>query len=271
MTSAITYEKKFREFLTIKTRWQQLLNSHLRFHSENAFGQSMRPIAITGDVKVLTEASELLKQWNNFAKFAETYREEGGASGSRNDYWPVPFMITGATRVNINEGTAQAISRVTREKIISKLERRLNTLMREGFSDSPDIVDCKYDLERFNAYEFGTVFRRRLAGYADTIITVNRLDGEEIYRAGTWGVIIDSRLFTQDVKYHKKTKEIKSFYEYCTPIPCSMYDSGTLYLDSEVQKVKEERRATRRAPAVKTKTQKRSVEAIYTNSEPVDD
>ncbi|MEG2041836.1 MAG: hypothetical protein RR068_12095, partial [Hafnia sp.] len=176
MTSAINYEKKFREFLTVKRLWSELLNKHVRFHSVNAYGQLMRPIATTSDVAVLEEAKDLLKQWNRFAKFAEDYREQGGASGSRNDYWPVPFMISGAVRVSINEGTAQAISRVSREKILSKLKRRKNTLIREGVSDSTQVQDCDFDIERFEQYPFGTMFRRRLSGYADTIITINRMD-----------------------------------------------------------------------------------------------
>ncbi|HAU6297986.1 TPA: hypothetical protein JD836_14850 [Citrobacter freundii] len=266
MTSAIHYEKKFREFLTVKRQWLDLLNQHLRFRSENAVGQSMRPIAVTDDIAVLEQAQDLLRQWNRFAKFADEYRKNGGASGSSNDYFPVPFMISGAVKVSINEGTAQAISKVSREKIIGKLERRLNTLRREGNPDSIEVQDCLFDLERFNKYEFGTIFRRRLAGYADTIINVQRMNEDEIiYRAGSWGVLIDNRLLKDDVHYHKKDKQIKSFYEYCTPIPCSLYDSGALYLETEVVRVKEERRLHPKREPIKRK--RRPMREVYDESQ----
>lgn len=272
MTSALNYEKKFREFLNVKRLWLELINKHVRFHSENAYGQLMRPIAVTNDIAVLEEAKDLLRQWNKFAKFAEDYREQGGTSGSRNDYWPVPFMISGVDRISINEGTAQAISRVSREKIISKLERRRNTLMREGLPTSNEIYDCEFDIKRFEEYPYGTMFRRRLSGYADTIITVNRMDdSEELFRVGTWGVIIDSRLLTSEVKYHKKDRKIKSFYEHCTPLSCCLYDSGALYLDEEVVRVKEQTRVNPRRAVPPSRGKRRKLEDVYDGGKPADD
>lgn len=264
MTSATNYEKKFREFLSIKRQWTELVNSLARFHSENAYGQLMRPIAITNDVTILERAKNLVQQWKRFADFAEQCREEGSSSGSRNDYWPVPFIVSGAIRIFINEGTAQAISKVSREKLLSKLERRKNTLLREGMEHSNEFHDCEFDIERFEKYEFGTIFRRRLAGYADTIITVNRMDEHEfVYRAGTWGVLIDSRILQEDVNYRKKGKQIKSFYEFCTPIMCSLYDSGALYLEEEVLRVKEEQRIHPKRATPANRGKRRKLEDIY--------
>jgi hypothetical protein len=125
MAGAANYEKKFREFLNVKRKFTALVDSCTEYHSENVFGQKIRPIGITDNVELLKEAQELIRQWEKFARYADDQRAAGLAAGIKNDYSPIPFIVSGSTKVSINEGSAQTISRLTREKSLEDLRQKL--------------------------------------------------------------------------------------------------------------------------------------------------
>lgn len=264
MTGATLYEKKFREFLFVKKQWIDLIESCAKYHSENVFGQKIRPIGISNDIELLKKAQNIIRQWEKFVRFAEDCRLSGMATGIKNDYSPVPFIVSGSINVSVNEGQAQTVSRLSKEKILRGLEAKLKGLKRENDTDTPDIIDCQNDIERFSNYPDGTIFRRRLAGYSDTLISAFRLNSadDKTYRVGSYGALIDTRLIKNEITYHKKDKKIKSFYDYCTPIPCVLYDVGGLYENTEVERVKKERAILKKkAPASKRQT--RSMRQAY--------
>lgn len=265
MAGAANYEKKFREFLNVKRKFTALVDSCTEYHSENVFGQKIRPIGITDNVELLKEAQELIRQWEKFARYADDQRAAGLAAGIKNDYSPIPFIVSGSTKVSINEGSAQTISRLTREKILRGLEAKIKGLKRENEIDTPEIISCQLDIEKFNKFPEGTIFRRRLSGYNDTLIKAFRLNSsdDKTYRVGTYGAIIDTRLLKSEIKFHKKDRKINSFYDYCTPISCCLYDVGALFEDSEVERVKEARVGRKNNPKASPKRATRSVEQIY--------
>lgn len=265
MAGAANYEKKFREFLDVKRKFIALVDSCAKYHSENVFGQKIRPIGITDNIELLKEAQDLIRQWEKFARFADDQRAAGMAAGIKNDYSPIPFIVSGSNSVSINEGSAQTVSRLDREKILRGLEAKIKGLKRENEIETPEIISCQLDIEKFNKFPEGTIFRRRLSGYNDTLIKAFRLNSadDKTYRVGTYGAIIDTRLLKSEIKYHKKDKKIKSFYDHCTPISCCLYDIGALYENSEVERVKEATTVRKNNPKATPKRKARSVEQIY--------
>ncbi|HBM2815654.1 TPA: hypothetical protein LU109_003563 [Enterobacter hormaechei subsp. xiangfangensis] len=242
--SATNFEMRFRLFLDVKRKWVELVNKHAQYHSHNAFNQRIRPIVVTTDPAILWKAQGLINEWTEFANYADAMREEGAAGVTKKEYSPVPFIIRGSVTATINEGSAQTIHNMTREKIISMIERQLRIHAREGHEDTPDVIDLKVDLERFSAYPPGTAFRRRLTGYNDTLINTRNKLGEDVtHRVAQHGVIFDSSELTQPIKYLNNEKSITpSIYDKCKPIPCSLYETSSIYLRDDVLKAKEARK-----------------------------
>lgn len=265
--SATAYEEKFRDFLPIKSQWENLVKKYMKYSSHNSQGHFMRPIGITDDPAVLEEARELIRKWEKFARFADEYRSGGGAAGNMNEYTPIPFIVTGSRSISVNEGSAQSVTTILRERIIKGLNAKLKTLKREEKNTTTDIINIEFDLARFSEYPEGTMFRRRLAGYSDTLIISYGINNEDrTFRVGAWGALIDIRGLHAPINYFRKSREIISFYDLCTPIPCSLYSSGTLYLMDEVLRVKEENLVKNNPKKIKTKKKARTVEQVFSSS-----
>jgi hypothetical protein len=159
-----------------------------------------------------------------------------------------------------------ATASLSRKELLDLLESNLMLLKSAVESTPIEIINLEFDLERFKAYPENTKFRRRLAGYTDTRITSLGLDNiDKVYRVGAMGALIDSRSFTKPVTYYNNKREVNSFYDYCTPIPCCLYDTGTVYLMEEVERVKTQMAGRANPNKVRSRKKDRTISQVYSS------
>ena len=241
------FEAEYKDFLKVRREWLELVFAHAVYTDKNGQGEDCRPVAILTDKRTLNKAEELLHKWQQFADLAESKRASGISSAPSPLYLPVPAILKGAKRFSIGSFEATSTKNYYREEILRKIDKRLNILLKAPKKDTFTITDLEMDKVVIGNYAEGTRFRYRIAGYRDTMIDLsfspehNKYSVDERYRVGTHGVIIDGNEMDTPTAYQINNGEklvYNSHYAMISPVRCSLFAGGSLYLISDIEKAK---------------------------------
>ncbi|MCC8379108.1 hypothetical protein [Xenorhabdus sp. PB30.3] len=239
------FEERYKNFLKVRNSWMKIIFKHAVYTDINAQGEARRPVAIMTDKKTLNKVEDLLLAWQQFADFAEQRRALGLSPISSLIYSPVPEILRDGDHFSIGEFEATSTQNITREDILRKIDKKLNQLYRATIKHKLSIIDLELDKELIESYPAGTKFRRRLSGYRDIIIDLRKKTEDDnhtpLHRVGTYGTVIDGNSLhspdAYDINRGEKLVQ-KSYYDKVSPIRCSLFAGGNLYLTTDIEKAK---------------------------------
>ncbi|EKN4689599.1 hypothetical protein [Yersinia ruckeri] len=241
------FEEKYKDFLKVRRAWLQLVFQHAVYTDKNIQGEDCRPVAILTDKQILNKAERLLQEWQQFADLAESKRSSGISSAPSPLYLPVPAILKGARRFTIGSFDATTTKNYYREEILRKIDKRLSMLLKAPTKDTYTITDLEMDKKVIGGYPEGTRFRHRITGYRDTMLDMsfstepNKYSVDERYRVGTHGVIVDGNSMDAPNAYQINNGEkmiYSSHYAMISPVRCSLFAGGSLYLISDIEHAK---------------------------------
>jgi len=245
------FEAKYKDFLKLRREWLELVFQHAVYTDKNVQGEDCRPVALLTDKKILNKAERMQQQWQQFADLAESKRASGISSAPSPLYLPVPAILKGARRFTIGSFEATTTKNYYREEILRKIDKRLNLLLKAPTKDTFTITDLEMDKKVIGGYPEGTRFRYRMTGYRDTMLDLSfaperdKYSVDERYRVGTHGVIVDGSSMDSPTAYQVNSGEklvYNSHYAMISPVRCSLFAGGSLYLISDIEKAKKLRK-----------------------------
>ncbi|KMJ46679.1 hypothetical protein AB204_02335 [Xenorhabdus khoisanae] len=241
------FEAKYKEFLKVRSEWLKIVFKHAVYTDINTQGEACRPVAILADQEVLHEVETLLLAWQQFAAFAEHKRAAGLSAVSSQIYLPVPAILRNVNSFTIGAFESSATVNFVREEILRKIDKKLNQLHRTKNKDHLTITELELDKELIGFYPEGTRFRRRTTGYRDIVLDIG---GDESYRVGAYGVIVDGNSLTQpdayDINTGDKYAVSDSYYNMISPVRCSLFAGSSLYLIEKIEEAKQARNTVSR-------------------------
>ncbi|MFI7812959.1 hypothetical protein [Citrobacter werkmanii] len=263
-----TFESLYKDFLTVRAEWGELVRAVSILHDVNTEGDDVRHVGMTASPSVIARAHELVSRWQQFADIADAKREAGIYTCNAALYSPVPQVIDHFKRFTVNRFNATSVKKMRREDIVLRLKNRLKA----NAAGPYNVPETERDLKTFESFPAGTLFRIRITGYNDLFLDFYN-DGtqERRERVGAYGVILDSTDAidsTGHVEWNTNSGERKneSIYEALTPIRCSLFSNAEVYLLDEVERLKEiskkeSRARSRAAYEEKRKARKREATA----------
>ncbi|MDE9494602.1 hypothetical protein KKJ09_13660 [Xenorhabdus bovienii] len=261
------FEEKYKDFLKVRKEWLDIVFKHAVYIDINAQGAACRPVAILTDQEKLSKAEELIRVWQQFTEFAEHKRAAGLSPISSQIYFPVPTILNNVNSFLIGSFEATTTTNFVREDILRKIDKKLNQLYKAKNKDSFTITDLEQDKAIIGSYPAGTMFRRRISGYNDIMLDVSKNTGrkpkrpgrskhpkDDRYRVGTYGVIIEGNNLNAPDAYDINDGDkltYNSCYDVISPVRCSLFAGSSLYLISDVERIKEARKtiALQKTPA----------------------
>ncbi|MDE1486953.1 hypothetical protein KKI90_11325 [Xenorhabdus bovienii] len=261
------FEEKYKDFLKVRKEWLDIVFKHAVYIDINAQGAACRPVAILTDQEKLSKAEELIRAWQQFTEFAEHKRTAGLSPISSQIYCPVPTILNNVNSFLIGSFEATTTTNFVREDILRKIDKKLNQLHKAKNKDSFTITDLEQDKAIIGSYPAGTMFRRRISGYHDIMLDVSKNTGrkpkrpqrskhpkDDRYRVGTYGVIIEGNSLNAPDAYDINDGDkltYNSCYDMISPVRCSLFAGSSLYLISDVERIKEARKtiALQKKPA----------------------
>ncbi|WP_426575272.1 hypothetical protein ACP179_00460 (plasmid) [Xenorhabdus stockiae] len=246
------FEERYKAFLKIRSEWLEIVFNHAIYVDLSAQGAVCRPVAIMTDKAALNRADELRLAWQQFAEWAEGKRTAGLSSITRTIYFPVPDILKDVKTFSVGRFEATSTQNFLREEILQKIEKKLNQLYKAKDKNQFTIIELEQDRVMMEMYPEGTRFRRRLSGYNDIVldIGVNNTDKvgksiknpkDERHRVGTHGVIIDGNSLNAPDAYDINCGEKQtytSYYDLISPVWCSLFAGGALYLIADIERAK---------------------------------
>jgi len=259
MITEIEFEKQVKSFLRLRDKWYALVEK-IKIHSSHSqFDEEFRPIGMTSDITLIKEARAIINKWEAFKEVADEYCARTGRTVQSILYYQqVPSIISGFVGFTVNEFEAASIKQASREKILGFIDKK--------YRNNPNPIDrenMQNDIERFSKFPEGTMFRLRACGYRDTMIYLynkgsyrGRYDSIRVTRSGC---ILDTRDMP-DPSYFRIRNKIEGkgpyFYDELVTIPCSIYPNFEIYLQDDVDRIKQLRTETKSA-AESAKEEKR--------------
>lgn len=265
MITDVMFEQLYKAFLSDRTEWLNLAHKLAIYHGTSPAGQKVRPIGLTANPRMLARARELVDRWQRFYDFATECSEKGIRTCSPVLYNQVPAVIGGFQSFSINSFDATSVSKLYREELLAKINKKLDKMERANKLDPITLANLKMDLKVFSRYPEGTVFRIRTTGYRDIFVdffkhpahtpslaTENQEPESERIRIAAPGIIIDGSSM-QDINSWKinddsKSIDYQSIYKSVSPIPCSILTSSEVYLLEDVENAKKDRNKRMAAP-----------------------
>ncbi|OKP01589.1 hypothetical protein [Xenorhabdus eapokensis] len=254
------FEERYKDFLKTRNEWMKMVFSHAIYVDISAQGAVYRPVAILTDKMTLQRAEELRLAWQQFAEWAEGKRAAGLSSVPSKIYAPVPDILKGVKTFTVGIFEATSTQNFLREEILQKIEKKLNQLYKVKEKNRFSIIDLEQDRIMMEAYPKGTRFRRRLSGYRDIVLDIGadntdrvkkltrksvKNPKDERYRVSAHGVIIDGNSLNAPDAYDINCGEKQtcpSCYDLISPVWCSLFSSGSLYLIADIERAEAARK-----------------------------
>ncbi|PHM51868.1 hypothetical protein [Xenorhabdus hominickii] len=255
------FEERYKDFLKIRSEWMKIVFNHAVYVDINAQGKASRPVAILTDKSSLNRSEELRLAWQQFAEWAEHKRIAGLSSVPVQIYSPVPDILKAVKTFTIGGFEATSTQNFLREEILRKIDKKLKLLHKTKDKNYFYIIDLEQDKNMMAQYPEGTRFRRRISGYTDVVLDIGtdkkstqkltrrksiKNPKDERYRVGAHGIIIDGNSLNAPDAYdiYCGEKPISRYFDLISPVRCSLFTGGSLYLIADIERAKAARQIT---------------------------